>query len=83
MQITQIKFKLHMDASKKGWALSIIKSKMTELTVIASGSRTLSKQEQNYNTHKLEFMTLKWSIMGCFHEYLYGANLMYTQTTFC
>ena len=42
--------------------------------VIAYASRTLSKSERNYDTHKLEFLALKLSIMERFHEYLYGGH---------
>ena len=42
--------------------------------VIAYGSRTLSKPKRNYDTHKLEFLALKWSITERFHEYLYGGH---------
>ena len=42
--------------------------------VIAYASRTLSKPERNYDTHKLEFLALKWSITERFHEYLYGGH---------
>ena len=42
--------------------------------VIAYASRTLSKSERNYDTHKLEFLALKWSITERFHEYLYGGH---------
>ena len=42
--------------------------------VIAYASRTLSKSERNYYTHKLEFLALKWSITERFHEYLYGGH---------
>ena len=34
----------------------------------------LSKSERNYDTHKLEFLALKWSIMERFHESLYGGH---------
>ena len=36
--------------------------------------RTLSKSERNYDTHKLEFLALKWLIMERFHEYWYGGH---------
>ena len=31
----------------------------------------MSKSEQNYDAHKLEFLALKWSVTSHFHEYLY------------
>ena len=34
----------------------------------------MSKPERNYDTHKLEFLALKWSITERFHEYLYGGH---------
>ena len=42
--------------------------------VIAYASHTLNKSERNYDTHKLEFLALKWAITDRFHEYLYGAT---------
>ena len=30
--------------------------------------------ERNYPAHKLEFLALKWEVMGRFHEYLYGGQ---------
>ena len=42
--------------------------------VIAYASRSLSPSERNYPAHKLEFLTLKWTITDKFHEYLYGAD---------
>ena len=42
--------------------------------VIAYASRTLSKLERNYDTHKLEFLAPKWSITERFHENLYGGH---------
>ena len=47
--------------------------------VIAYASRTFSKPERNYDTHKLEFLALKWSITERFYEYLYDGHFeMYT-----
>ena len=34
----------------------------------------MSKSEKNYDAHKLEFLTLKWSVTERFHEYLYGGH---------
>ena len=49
--------------------------------VIAYASRTLSKSEKNYDTHKLEFLALKWAITNRFHEYTYGGNFeVFTDT---
>ena len=51
------------------WELFSIKNKM-----IAYTSQTLSNSERNYDAHKLEFLTLKWSVTERFHEYLYGGH---------
>ena len=68
-------FKLTTDASKKGLGavLSQIGTDGKERPV-AFASRTLSKAEKNYTTHKLEFLALKWSVTDRFHEYLYGST---------
>ena len=65
-------FKLTTDASKRGLGavLSQIGEDQKE-RLVAFASRTLSKSEKNYTTHKLEFLALKWSITDRFHEYLY------------
>ena len=57
-------FKLHTDASENGLGEG----------VIAYASGTLTKSERNYDTHKLEFLALKWPITERFHEYLYGGH---------
>ena len=68
-------FKLHTDASENGLG-AILYQKQDDDTehVIAYASRTLSKSERNYDTNKLEFLALKWSITEGFHEYLYGGH---------
>ena len=68
-------FKLHTDASEHGLG-AVLYQKQDDNTecVIAYASRTLSKSERNYDTHKLEFLALKWSIMERFHKYLYGGH---------
>ena len=68
-------FKLHTDASEHGLG-AVLYQKQDDDTecVIAYTSRTLSKSERNYDTHKLEFLALKWSVTGRFHEYLYGGH---------
>ena len=68
-------FKLMTDASKKG--LGAVLSQVGEdgrERPVAFASRTLSKAEKNYTTHKLEFLALKWSVTDRFHEYLYGST---------
>ena len=68
-------FKLTTDASKKG--LGAVLSQVGEdgkERPVAFASRTLSKAEKNYTTHKLEFLALKWSVTDRFHEYLYGST---------
>ena len=66
-------FKLHTDASENGLG-AVLYQKQDDDTecVIAYASRTLSKSERNYDTHKLEFLALKWLITERCHEYLYG-----------
>ena len=68
-------FKLHTDTSESGLG-AVLYQKQDDNTecVIAYASRTLSKSKQNYDTHKLEFLALKWSITDRFHEYLYGRH---------
>ena len=68
-------FKLTTDASKKG--LGAVLSQISEdgkEKPVAFASRTLSKSEKNYTTHKLEFLALIWSITDRFHEYLYRST---------
>ena len=68
-------FKLHTDASENGLG-AVLYQKQDDDTecVIAYVSRTLYKSKRNYDTHKLEFLALKWSITERFHEYLYGGH---------
>ena len=84
-------FKLHTDASENGLG-AVLYQKQDDDTecVIAYASRALSKSKRNYDTHKLEFLALKWLITERFHEYLYGGHfkvytdnnpLTYTLTT--
>ena len=68
-------FRVNTDASERGLG-SVLYQKQDDGTfrVIAYASRSLSRTEKNYNTHKLEFLALKWAITERFHEYLYGGN---------
>ena len=54
------KFKLYTDASESGLGAVLTQTKEDNLErPVAYTSRTLSKSEQNYDTHKLEFLALK------------------------
>ena len=69
------KFKLYTDASESGLGAVLTQIKEDNLErPVAYASRTLSKSEQNYDAHKLEFLALKWAITERFHEYLYGST---------
>ena len=76
-------FQLHTDASELGLrgGESYQKDDEGVQRVIAYASRSLSHTERNYPFHKLEFLALKWAVMDRFHEYLYGASLMYILIT--
>ena len=68
-------FKLHTDASKHGLGVVLYQKQDDNMeSIIAYASRTLSKSKRNYDTHKLDFLALKWSITERFHEYLYGGH---------
>ena len=57
------KFKLYTDASENGLGAVLTQIKDDNLErPVAYASRTLSKSERNYDTHKLEFLALKWAI---------------------
>ena len=68
-------FKLHTDACGSGLGAILCQTHEdgTDM-VIAYTSRSLTKDESHYPTHKLEFLTLKWVVVEKFHEYLYGSN---------
>ena len=68
-------FKLYTNASESGLGavLAQIKEDNVECS-IAYASRMLSKSEWNYDTHKLEFLALKWAVTDCFHEDLHSGS---------
>ena len=84
-------FKLHTDACGTGLGAVLYQTREDGTkAVIAYASRSLSKAESHYPTHKLEFLALKWTVVKKFHEYLYGLTfnvhtdnnpLMYVLTT--
>ena len=66
-------FKINTDASGLGLGAVLYQTQDDGLDrVISYASRTLSKSEQRYPAHKLEFLGLKWAVTERFHEYLYG-----------
>ena len=68
-------FKLHSDASENCLGAVLYQKQDDNMEhVIAYASRALSKSKRNHDTHKLEFLALKWSITERFHEYLYGGH---------
>ena len=62
---------LETDASKKGLgAVLLQKEDDGHYHPITFGSCSLMPSEKNYYSSKLEFLTLKWSVMEHFKEYL-------------
>ena len=73
-------FLLKMDASKEGLG-AVLSQKQSDgcYHPVAFGSRSLTPSEKNYHSSKLEFLTLKWSVMDHFKEYLaYSPFMVWT-----
>ena len=70
----KLPFILHTDSSTEGLGAVLYQKQDGKLRVIAYASRSVTKTECNYPTHKLEFLALKWAICEKFHEYLYGST---------
>ena len=70
----QLPYILHTDACRQGLGAALYQEQEGRLRVVAYASRGLSKSEQNYPTHKLEFLALKWAVCEKFHDYLYGCE---------
>ena len=64
-------FLLQTDASKEGLG-AMLSEKQGDgcYHPVTFGSHSLTPLEKNYHSSKLEFLTLKWSIMENFKEYL-------------
>ena len=68
-------FKLHTDACGSGLGAVLYQScKDGTDAVITYASRSLTKTESHYPTHKLEFLTLKWVVVRKFHIYFYRST---------
>lgn len=65
-------FFLHTDASGFGLGAVLYQEQDDLKRVIAYASRGLSRSEQRYPAHKLEFLALKWAVTEKFSDYLYG-----------
>ena len=69
-------FILSVDASLDGLGavLSQLPAGEAKARPIAFASKTLSKSQQRYPAHRLEFMALKWSVSEKFSHWLKGHN---------
>ena len=65
-------FLLNTDASSDGLGAVLYQVQDGQEKVIAYASRGLRNSERHYPAHKLEFLSLKWSVTEKFHDYLYG-----------
>uniref|UniRef100_A0A3Q2XXG7 Gypsy retrotransposon integrase-like protein 1 n=1 Tax=Hippocampus comes TaxID=109280 RepID=A0A3Q2XXG7_HIPCM len=72
----QLPYVLHTDACRDGLGAVLYQQQGGKLRAVAYASRGLSKSEQNYPTHKLEFLALKWAVCDKFHDYLYGSSFV-------
>ena len=70
----QLPFVLHTDSSSEGLGAVLYQRQEGKLRVIAYASRSVSKSESHYKSHKLEFLASKWAVCEKFHEYLYGSK---------
>ena len=64
-------FKLHTDANEHGLGAVLYQKQDDNMEHVITHA---SRSERNYDTHKLEFLALKWSIAERFHEYLYDGH---------
>ena len=66
---------MRTDVSKQGLGPVLCQEQESgDVRVVLYGSCTLHKTEENYSTHKLEFLALYWAVTKQFHHYFYGAT---------
>jgi hypothetical protein len=65
-------FELAVDSSADGLGGVLYQKQDNQKRVISYASRSLTKSEKNYPTHKLEFLALKWAVTDKFYDYLFG-----------
>ena len=66
-------FKLNTDACGSGLGAVLYQTYDDDMNVIITYTiRSLMKSESHYPSHKLEFLTLKWTVVEKLHGYLYG-----------
>ena len=62
-------FIVRTDASKQGLGAVLCQEQESgDVRVVSYGSRTVRKAEENYSTHKLEFLALYWAVTKQFHH---------------
>lgn len=66
----KLPFILNIDSSGDGLGAVLYQRQDGHELVIAYASRGLRASERNYPAHKLEFLSLKWSVCDKFHDYL-------------
>jgi transposase InsO family protein len=69
-------FIVQCDAAQSGLGAVLYQEIDGDERVIAYASRSLSKTERRYPTHKQEFLALKWAVADKFKEYLYQAKFV-------
>ena len=65
--------KLHTDTCKSSLGAVLYQvCDSGKNAIISYASRSLTKAETHYAAHKLEFLTLKWTVVKKLHQYLNG-----------
>lgn len=70
----KVPYILHTGASTIGLVAALYQEHDGRMQVITYAGRGLSPSQTRHPAHKLQFLTLKWSIAEKFHDYLYGSK---------